>query len=221
VSRPVAPRAPGPDAFPVLRWLALAWILVWAPAYLWRYGPNVFLNLCDIAVFLTALGLWRGSPLLLSSQALSSLVIDTAWVIDLAFRALAGRHLVGGTEYMWDPRYPVWLRALSLFHVLLPLALVHGLRQVGYDRRAFGLQAVIAVAAVAGARLLSPEENLNFAWRDPWGRTWGPAPVHVAVIAGLLVGVVCGGTHAVLSRVMPVPKDRGTPRVMESREEVP
>src|SRR5687768_13171701 len=122
----VAPRAPGPQAFPALRWAGVAWIAVWAPLYFWRYGPNVFLNLCDVALFLTALGLWRGSPLLLSSQALSSLVVDAAWMIDLAWRAVIGRHLMGGTEYMWDPQYPVWLRALSLFHLLLPVVLVYG-----------------------------------------------------------------------------------------------
>ena len=202
----VASRAPGPEAFPRLRWAGALWIAVWAPLYLWRYGPNVFLNLCDVALFLTAVGLWRGSPLLLSSQALSSLVVDVAWMIDLAWRALSGRHLIGGTEYMWDPQYPVWLRALSLFHVLLPVVLVYGLRQVGYDRRGLPLQAVLALAAVAASRFLSAEENLNFAFRDPWGRSWGPAPVHVAVVVTLLVGIVYAGTHLALRRWMPVPK---------------
>jgi hypothetical protein len=203
-----------------LRWAGLAWIAVWAPLYLWRYGPNVFISLCDIALFLTALGLWRGSPLLLSSQALSSLLIDGAWMADLAWRALTGRHLLGGTEYMWDPQYPLWLRALSLFHVFLPIVLVWALRQVGYDRRGFALQAGLALAAIIAARFASPEENLNFAWQDPWGRTWGPAAAHVAVTWVLLVSVVYGLTHGLLSRWMPVPKDPSAGRVMETQEEV-
>ncbi len=72
--------------FPVARWLGLAWLAVWIPAYWSFYGPVVFLNLCDIAVILTCVGLWRGSALLLSSQAVSSLVVDLAWVLDLAWR---------------------------------------------------------------------------------------------------------------------------------------
>src|SRR5688572_31783910 len=43
-------------------------------AYWSHYGPSVFLNLCDIAVILTCVGLWRGNALLLSTQALSSVV---------------------------------------------------------------------------------------------------------------------------------------------------
>ena len=107
--------------FPALRWAALAWLAAWVPAYWAFYGPVVFLNLCDIAVILTCVGLWRGSAFLLSTQAVSSLVVDAAWLLDLGWRAATGRHILGGTEYMWDPGYPAWLRALSLFHVLLPV----------------------------------------------------------------------------------------------------
>ena len=139
-------------AFPVARWLALAWLAVWVPAYWSFYGPVVFLNLCDIAIVLTCVGLWRGSALLLSSQAVSSLVVDLAWVLDLAWRALAGRHLIGGTEYMWDGAYPWWVRALSLFHVVLPIVLVWSIRRVGYNRRAPFLQIgiVLVVAVLLG-----------------------------------------------------------------------
>ena len=77
--------------FPAARGIVVAWLLVWVPAYWSFYGPQVFLNLCDIAVVLTCVGLWRGSALLLSSQALSSLVVDAAWMVDLAWRAAAGR----------------------------------------------------------------------------------------------------------------------------------
>ena len=173
-----------------VRWAAAAWLAVWAPAYWMYYGPLVFLNLCDIAVILTCVGLWRGSALLLSSQALSSLVIDFAWVLDLAWRAATGRHLIGGTEYMWDPAYPAWLRALSLFHVLLPAALLWALARVGYDRRALALQSALALAILFVSRATAPELNVNFAFRDPiFGRAWGPAPAHVLAIFGGLVAV--------------------------------
>ena len=54
--------------FPAARGIVVAWLLVWVPAYWSFYGPQVFLNLCDIAVVLTCVGLWRGSALLLSSR---------------------------------------------------------------------------------------------------------------------------------------------------------
>ena len=191
--------------FPRLRWAAAAWVAVWLPAYLWKYGWHVFLNLCDIAVIVTAVGLWTGNPLLLSAQALSSLVVDLAWNLDLIARALTGAHLIGGTEYMWDAKWPLWLRALSGFHVLLPPTLLYALRRTGYDRRALPVQAVLALLVLIASRLtLGPDENQNFSWRDPFtGRSWGPAPVHVGLTWAVLVAAVYGPTHALLRRVMP------------------
>ena len=193
--------------FPAARGIVVAWLLVWVPAYWSFYGPQVFLNLCDIAVVLTCVGLWRGSALLLSSQALSSLVVDAAWMVDLAWRAAAGRHLIGGTEYMWDPAYPWWLRALSLFHVALPVTLVWAVRRVGYDRRALGLQTALAAVVLVASRLLGPAENPNFAFADPlFGRTWGPPAAHLAVILAALFAIY-GLTHLALRRIPP--PDRG------------
>jgi hypothetical protein len=194
---------PPPPAFPRLRWAALAWLAVWIPAYWAFYGPMVFLNLCDIAVVLTCLGLWRRSALLLSTQAVSSLVVDSAWMVDLGWRAATGRHLIGGTEYMWDAAYPWWLRALSLFHVLLPIVLLWSIRRVGYDRRAPWLQLALAAFVLVVSRLMGPAENPNFAFTDPlFGRAWGPAPVHLAVmLAGL--ALVYGITHLALRRIPP------------------
>jgi hypothetical protein len=197
--------------FPRLRWAAAAWVAVWLPAYLWKYGWHVFLNLCDIAVIVTAVGLWTGNPLLLSAQALSSLVVDLAWNVDLIARALTGAHLIGGTEYMWDPKWPLWLRALSGFHVLLPPTLLYALRRTGYDRRALPLQAALALVVLVASRLtLGPDENQNFSWRDPFtNRSWGAAPVHVGLTWAVLVAAIYVPTHTVLRRVMPRPLSGG------------
>ena len=97
---------------------------MWLPWTAAVYGFANFLNLCDLAVLLSVLGLWTRSALLLSSQALSSLVVDGLWVLDVSWRLAFGRHLIGGTEYMWDPRFPLELRLLSLFHVVLPVLLL-------------------------------------------------------------------------------------------------
>lgn len=190
-------------AFPVARWVAVVWLAVWIPAYWSFYGPVVFLNLCDIALILTCVGVWRGSALLVSSQAVSSLVVDLAWVTDLALCGLTGRHLIGGTEYMWDPAYPGWLRALSLFHVALPVALLSSLRRLGYDRRGPWLQLAIAVPVLIASRALGAADNSNFAFTDPlFGRSWGPAPVHLAVILGGLA-IVYAATDRALRWIRP------------------
>ena len=112
---------------------------------------------------------------------------------------------------MWDPGYPGWLRALSLFHVLLPVTLVFGLRRVGYDRRALAAQSALAALVLVASRALGPEVNANFAFADPFfGRGWGPAPVHLAAILGGLV-LVYAATAFVLGRRLPPALRRTSP----------
>lgn len=88
-----------------MRWVALLWLAVWIPSNFLVWGPPNFLLLCDIAVVLTGIGLWTNSSLLLSSQAVSSLFVDSMWCLDAVWRALLHKHLIGGTEYMWDSHF--------------------------------------------------------------------------------------------------------------------
>jgi hypothetical protein len=136
-------------------------------------------------------------------SAVSSLIVDLAWAADLVCRGVTGHHLIGGTEYMWDPGYPGWLRALSLFHLALPVVLVWSVRRTGYDRRAPWLQLALAAIVLVISRLLGPAENPNFAFTDPVaGRSWGPAPVHLAVILSGLA-LVYAVTDRGLRRIRP------------------
>src|SRR5579871_1225869 len=87
-------------------WLKVAWtlwLLVWAPIYCRQYGAQNFLYFCGVGNFLIAVGLWTESRLLLSWQAVGLLVFQTLYAIDLIGAALSGHHLIGGTEYMFDP----------------------------------------------------------------------------------------------------------------------
>ena len=193
--------------FPRLRWLAPIWLAIYLPAYAITYGFANFLFLCNIAVMMACAGLWRGSALLLSSAALSSLVVDPVWTLDFVWRLLLGRHLIGGTEYMWDLRWPLPVRLLSLYHVALPILLLVALRRTGFDRRAYILQSLTALAAVGTARLADPGANINSAFVDPLlKRSFEPAALHLAVIVGGLVVVVYPLTALVLSRVYPRPR---------------
>jgi hypothetical protein len=196
----------GAATFPILRWGALLWLAVMLPAYWYFYGPANFLLLCDIAIILTTVGLWKGSALLLSMQAVSSLLLDLIWDLDVVARLVTGRHWIGGTEYMWDARWPLWLRLLSLFHVLLPPVLLWGLHRVGYDRRAPWVQSAIAAAAMAAGRLTAPAKNSNYAFADPFfHRQWGPAPVHVAFMWLVMLVVVYLPVHLLLRRLFAPP----------------
>ena len=186
-----------------LRLAAAVWLVLFITAYGWAYGAANFIRLCDVAVILTCLGILSGSALLVSSQAVSSLLVDLAWDLDLLWRLVLGRHLIGGTEYMWDARYPLWVRLMSLFHVAWPPLLFTLLRRLGYDPRGFALQCGIAAIVLVASRFVLPGENLNFAHRDPFfHRAWGPAPVHLALTFAVLVSAVYWPTHRLLRRLL-------------------
>jgi hypothetical protein len=195
----------GTNAFPILKWVGLLWIVVWLPAYVRVWGWMNLVHLCDIAVILGCAGLWWGSSLLISSQAVSSFAPGIFWALDVGWRLTTGKFLVGGTDYMWDTRYPLWVRLLSSFHIGLPVAMFWALRKVGYDRRALALQAAIATFLFVLARFLPAELNVNYVFRDPlFHRAWGPAPVHLAVVYFGAVGLLYWPTHVLLRWLFPM-----------------
>jgi hypothetical protein len=194
----------GTNAFPILKWVGLLWMAVWLPAYLRVWGWANLLHLCDIAVILGCAGLWWGSSLLISSQAVSSFAAGILWALDVGWRLTTGRFLIGGTGYMWDTRYPIWVRLLSSFHIALPVAMLWALRKVGYDRRALALQAAIAAGLFLVARFLPSELNVNYAFRDPLlHRAWSPFPAYFAVMFVGIVGLLYWPTHLLLCRMFP------------------
>jgi hypothetical protein len=199
---------PGNASFPVLRWIALLWVLTWLPLNVRVWGWENMMHVCDVGVILACIGLWMGNPILISSQAVGSLSAGFLWCLDVSWRLFTGHHLVGGTEYMWDATYPLGVRLQSGFHFALPLVLLWAMRELGYDRRALGLQAAIAGVILILSRFLPPALNLNYAYQDPlFHRAWGPAPVHLAIILAGMVGLLYWPTHLLLSRMYPAPRE--------------
>ncbi len=187
---------------PWVRASAVVWLVIWIPAYWHTWGAANFLHLCDIAVLLVCVGLCMNSRLLISSQAVSSLLVDLMWMLDAGWHWVWGRGLLGGTDYLFDPSYPLWVRLLTLFHVVMPLFVLWALGRIGYDRRAWLLQSAIALLAFAAARFTPPAQNINYAFADPFlGRAWGPAPVHILLSWLFMVVVVYLPTHLALKAV--------------------
>ena len=70
-------------------------LVIWAAIYWRTWGAANFLHLSDVAVILTCIGLWSNSALLISSQAVASLAVDTVWTLDVAWKICSGRHVIG------------------------------------------------------------------------------------------------------------------------------
>lgn len=193
------------------RWSALAWLAFWVPVYWHFWGPHNFVYLCDIAVILGCIGIWANNALLISSQAVSSLVVDAMWAVDAGWRAGFGHHIFGGTEYLFDPSHALWLRLLSLYHVAIPVVLLWALHRMGYDRRGWALQAGVVAAAFVAARFTPASQNINFAFRLPVvDKPFGPAPLHVAVSVAFMIFVVYWPTHWALGEIFPPPASGAT-----------
>jgi hypothetical protein len=144
-----------------LVWTAL--VVVWFVVYWHQYGPRNFLYFCDLGNLLITLGLWLESRFILSWQAVGLLMFQILYDIDLLGAFLLGYHATGGTEYMFDPAIPLLVRALGLYHFIVPILLLWALRRVGYDPQAWKWQILIMVVVVPINFFWHPEDNINFA----------------------------------------------------------
>ena len=152
-----------------------AWCAVWLPVYWIHHGPANLLWFCDVANLIVLVALWGESSVWLSSQLVGGLFIQTYWAIDFFGRLFLGGHPFGGTEYMFVAADPLWLRSFSLFHLFVPVLLIWAVYRLGYDRRGWRLQTLLAWIILPLSMLPDPERNLNWVWR-PFGleQVWLP-----------------------------------------------
>src|SRR5665213_48306 len=207
-----------------LKIICTAFVAVLVPFYLKTYGPLNFLSFCDAALFLTVLGLWLESRLVLSMQAVGIVLPQLAWIVDFVLRAVFGHPVMGLTDYMFDPGIGLFVRILSSFHGWLPLVLIFSLWRLGYDRRAFVLQAIFGVALLLASFLFTPRPppryvgqvvNINwvFGLGDKSVQTWMAPGLYLVV--EMIVFVVCMflPAHLVFSRLFAGRVGRGWMRL--------
>jgi hypothetical protein len=147
-------------------WLKIAWtvfLLVWAPIYWHQYGLQNFLYFCDLGNFFIAAALWMESSLLFSWQATGLLLFQTLYTIDLIGALITGKHFIGGTEYMFDPGVPLFVRTLGLFHVVTPALLLWAVWRLGYDKRGWKYQTLTTWVVVPICHFWRPQYDVNWA----------------------------------------------------------
>jgi hypothetical protein len=138
-------------------------LAVLVPVYCAHYGPRNFLWFSDIALLGAGAALWLESPLLASMMLLAVLLPECAWNLDFFGRLLTGHRMFGMSAYMFERDRPRFIRALSLFHVPLPVGLVWLVHRLGYDRRAWLDQSLLALVVLPVTYWLTdPAENVNW-----------------------------------------------------------
>lgn len=155
-----------PAHFPfALKLLATVFISILIPVYAIHYGWANFLWFSDIGLFGTVLALWLDSALIASMMAVGTLVLETAWIIDFFGHLLTRRRVLGLSDYMFEPHNPVFIRALSLFHLVLPALLLWMVWRLGYDSRAWLMQTLLTLVILLATYLFTdPAENINWAF---------------------------------------------------------
>ncbi len=107
------------------------------PSYYQHYGIENFLWFSDIALFLIFLGVYSSSALLISIAGTLSLFSEINWCFDFFYNLFTGQNLLGMSNYMFDSQLSLFLRGLSLFHLLLPIYSIRYLYLWGYDHSSF------------------------------------------------------------------------------------
>jgi hypothetical protein len=129
-----------------------AFVAVLVPYYWITYSPWNFLFFCDVALFFGLVALWTENPLLASLPAVGLAIPQLLWCLDF----LSGARIVGMTAYMFDSRYPLLVRGLSLFHGWLPFLLIWMVWRLGYDRRAFLGWTIVSCVVLLTSFFLAP-----------------------------------------------------------------
>lgn len=186
-------------------WLKLACTLVVAGillVYWFRYGPQNYLWFSDIALIGAIPALWLEHALLASTLAVGVLLPEIFWNLSLFSRLLLGRRLTGMTDYMFEPERPAYLKALSLFHIPLPIVLLWLVWRLGYDPLAPLVMTAIAwLVLPLTYAFTDPARNINWV-HGPGGEGVRQQRVHpLLYLGGLMVAFPLAlylPTHALL-----------------------
>ena len=184
-------------------WIKVAYTLMVAvivPVYLAYYGPANFLWFSDVALIVTGVALWLENPLLVSMMTVGVLLPELLWNVTVFTRLLTGVRVSGLADYMFDTRIPKWIRALSLFHVVLPVLMLWMLHRLGYDPRALPAQTALAwVILPLTYAVTKPEDNINWVY-GPGARPQRQIspPLYLAFVLILFPLIVYVPTHLLL-----------------------
>ena len=153
-------------------WIKLsytAFVAITVAVYAVKYPPWNFLWFSDIALLVTVPALWLESSLLASMMLVGVLLPELLWNASFFWQLLTGRRLAGLADYMFDPGKPRYLRAISLFHVFLPVLLFWMTARLGYDSRAVIAQTVLAWIVLPITYWLADPKMENVNWVFGWG----------------------------------------------------
>ena len=198
------------------RRLAIAWsvfVAVWLPVYIVELPPVNFLWFSNIAVLGGLVAAWSGSQRLASMLLIAVGLLELGWIFDFLVGLMLGGHPpLGGVGYMFDADIALYLRALSLHHLVLPFALLWMVWRLGYDPAALRWWLPVGWFVVLFTRwVVAPDENVNWVLRSPWHAQEQVAGWPWIAVLMLALTFIWWLTHRLLSLLPVRPEGRNAP----------
>jgi hypothetical protein len=193
-------------------WLKVTYtigLLDWVGYYLSEadnYDFTQWVWFCYVGLVILGVALWLESPLIFSWQAVSLVLPQMVFNLDVLSILIRGKPILANlTEYLFNPYVPLIHRLLSWFHTPMPFLLLWVVWRMGYDRRALWLQ-------IAMCWLLLLLSYFITDYRDNVNLVFGPGDVQEAIHPALYLAFCMVAypvlaylpTHLLLSYTMPL-----------------
>ena len=152
------------------------------------------------ALIMIVVSVWTGNRMLVSMSAISVLVFHSMWTVIFLLQLFTGLRF-GSMGYMFDSQISIFIRSLSLFHILMPFLIVYLLSRKGYDRRGFFYQTILSFAVfVVSYFVSSTDRNINWVYGPMSRQEILPQPVYMVLMMVIVPTLVYYPTHRFLKR---------------------
>lgn len=184
------------------------WVVVLIPTWVRFQGWSNFLWLSDVAFLGTCLALWLESRLLASTLAVGIVLPDLGWSLHFFADLIVDTGMLEQSGYMFNEEIPLFVRGLSLFHVVVPPLLTWMVYRLGYDRRGLPTQTLLTWLVLPVCFFFTdPVESINFVFgfgeppQLPVPQPWWFILQMVLAPAGIYLP-----THLLLARWLAAPE---------------
>ena len=182
----------------------LGFVAVMVPAYLLYYGPHSFLWFSNLALLTGLSAAWLENRWLASMALVAALLPEFGWIIAFVGGLLGAEPLRALVSYMFDAEIPLFMRALSLYHLPLPFVLFWMTWRLGYEPRAWRLLVFIGYGVLLMSFLLAaPGRSVNWVLGPVAGepQPWMPPLAWLGVVIGGFT-LIWWLTHRFVARLM-------------------
>jgi hypothetical protein len=143
----------------------------------------------------------------MSIAACGVLLLEMVWNMDFFLSLIFHQKTIHLADYMFDNRYSLFLRSLSLFHILIPIIWLTYMSHYGYDPQAWSYFMVMYWIVISITYLFTkPKDNINWVFMPQALKLKHITSLQWILL--LMIGIPFGialPTHVILKTIFHVP----------------